>query len=415
MNTKQFVFWAAATLLTIACIATAAPTTATAEPAVTSEGPLAEGAPQVTATDSTLILGQGADVAVGTFGYQTLALNTLEEIAAANETTFVSLGVDRDAEETYWINFTTPPPEKVLAGLRTQPFNTRVSWGYPLNDAAGDQVLHALASALDNHPSVTASSVEATPRENTQGLQVIYELAPSNTLSSDDIETVILQTANASLSSELRSHDKPIPVSFTGGKGIAYQTQVAVKGGHSVPLCTTGFTASNSGDLGVITAGHCSGFSTYDGASGVITSVPATRRPLWGSGRLDVQFGRTNSPHTTTKIFRSGGSSETTVTGVGTPREGMSICKYGLETGRDCGSTTPLYIVAEDVCRSASDGYTYCALSGTNRQVTADGDSGGPWFVDSGAYGITSGGIASTSYLTSIPAIEARLITIRQN
>lgn len=71
---------------------------------------------------------------------------------------------------------------------------------------------------------------------------------------------------------------------------------------------------------------------------------------------------------------------------------GNQVCHYGVTSGYSCG-----FIRANDVCLTVDgeSGCPYIEVSGANH---AGGDSGGPWFFGSSAYGIHTAGSGQYSY-----------------
>lgn len=65
--------------------------------------------------------------------------------------------------------------------------------------------------------------------------------------------------------------------------------------------------------------------------------------------------------------------------------QGSTACHYGATTGYSCG-----IIQANDVCRELR-GVTGCKWVTVRNANSASGDSGGPWYSGSWAYGIHSG------------------------
>ncbi|MFC4009157.1 trypsin-like serine protease [Nonomuraea purpurea] len=70
------------------------------------------------------------------------------------------------------------------------------------------------------------------------------------------------------------------------------------------------------------------------------------------------------------------------VTSVKRPILDQNICRFGRTTGRNC--STPVWVT--DVC--ARD---YCDLVATTGHTAENGDSGGPWFLNTTAYGVHKG------------------------
>lgn len=356
-----------------------------------------------------------AEVGERSSGHQTQALDLLGELARKYPATFTSAGVQAPGSDQYYVNFTQQPGSEVFALLGAQPFDTNVAWGFNANAMQLEDATDRLAAALDRDPRVKALRVGGVAAQDSLGVEVRLEIASPDQFDAQELVNDGIQEVNSTARSELP--EVPVVVGENEAP-VSFVPQADVKGGHAATSCgrTTGFTASWNGNLGVITAAHgsCSSLNVYDSASGVISSFSTPKRPAVGGGSLDVWFATTQAGHTTSKKFASANNIEVTVTGVGTPVQNMLICKYGLATGRNCGD---LFINSSaSFCATATgDGVLYCRLYQASRVVTAEGDSGGPWFWDSGAYGITSGADGFASILTAASAIETAGIPIRQN
>lgn len=111
--------------------------------------------------------------------------------------------------------------------------------------------------------------------------------------------------------------------------------------------------------------------------------------------------------NTTSKRFRVNGtlpSNEATVTGVGNPVIGATLCHWGSASGYSCAD-----VVAMNLCRTDEvHNLQACALSRVNGNVSVGGDSGGPWFASSNARGI-HWGTGDNSYFTQIGAVSNNL------
>ncbi|QUW18639.1 S1 family peptidase [Agrococcus sp. Marseille-Q4369] len=161
----------------------------------------------------------------------------------------------------------------------------------------------------------------------------------------------------------------------------AMPESAAARGGrsYSPPGCTAGFIVRQGTPLryGVLSAGHCDSWpSTYDGQAVTGSSAMSNRdlRVLWLSGTPTKQFQVQSGVY-----FTASGQTE--------PSVGSSVCKYGAVTGQSCSTVT----VSGYCSTGVWAGRTICGLFKTRNQYVRGGDSGGPWFVGSVAYGITSG------------------------
>lgn len=69
------------------------------------------------------------------------------------------------------------------------------------------------------------------------------------------------------------------------------------------------------------------------------------------------------------------------VAGVGAPVVGQPLCRNGKTTFKDC-----LEVIQLNVCH-----FWFCNLVQMDHRSVQDGDSGGPWFWNFTAYGLTYG------------------------
>lgn len=162
------------------------------------------------------------------------------------------------------------------------------------------------------------------------------------------------------------------------------QPTADLRGGRPLSQCTSGFSVrSHSGELGLATAGHCSNSQTYRDSS-----TPLTLKTEHYAGSHDVQW------HTATcnDDFRNqifDGSSNRTISGTvsrSAQAVGTYVCKYGKTTGASCGLIWSRSYCPNYVPNGRS---TFITVYGNN--IIDNGDSGGPWYVGSQAYGVSSG------------------------
>ena len=179
------------------------------------------------------------------------------------------------------------------------------------------------------------------------------------------------------------------------------EPEAYVYAGLPITFCTSGYSVqSGGGTLGVLTAGHCDNPQQYNNRSLPFQSE------LFG-GSHDVQW------HTAPDLFvdnriHDGLSDATTplyrfVTGTKSRDEqaiGEFICKHGITTGYTCGTITS---------KTFNPGYlpdggnaTYIYVSGGSVNLSEGGDSGGPWFSGSVAYGVHNCGGGNDSCYMAI-------------
>lgn len=163
-----------------------------------------------------------------------------------------------------------------------------------------------------------------------------------------------------------------------------------LRGGDGDPgFCTGGFTVrtTDSTALGISTAGHCDNFEQFQGLT-----LPFQQEIYYDAG--DVQWHSACGIIDVSNEFNSGlGHRACTGTRLRSQQAiGTYVCKWGRVTGRTCGYIQSRTYNPSHIPGNGED--TYIRVDGRGWTLTAPGDSGGPWFVENLAYGITS---ASTS------------------
>lgn len=175
-----------------------------------------------------------------------------------------------------------------------------------------------------------------------------------------------------------------VPTALYGGYTVATQTPSYLRN------CTSGFNVQNaSGVKGVMTAGHCyndakyftSKTATYGTSGGTLLTFKGEAN----TGNDDYQW-HTASGQTYPAQFYDGVALKSVT--VSRPQmwayAGEYVCKYGITTGRTCGS------VVDTMYWDNSYGGYYAHVS-SGGVMNKEGDSGGPVFVGTEAYGIVHG------------------------
>lgn len=156
--------------------------------------------------------------------------------------------------------------------------------------------------------------------------------------------------------------------------------------------CTTGFAVRNSsGTRGILTAGHCDNTASYNGVN--LPYQPGERY----FGSYDVQWHTAPGLNVTNQAaYGSGGTGRVTINNWKNRTEqaiGDYVCHYGRTTGFGCG-----YIQSTNIKPSwvpNSNATFVLVRSNTGADLSAKGDSGGPWYAQTTlytyAYGTMSG------------------------
>ncbi len=187
---------------------------------------------------------------------------------------------------------------------------------------------------------------------------------------------------------------------------LAEPHQQVLRGGDPLSTCTGGFTVLGGGELGISTAAHCGNTQSFQG-----TLLPFRNEDQ--QGNQDVQWHTAPCTMNASNDFNSGiGFRACTGTRHRNNQViGSQVCKWGMTTGRTCGDIQSKNNSLWYVTNSAS---TFIRVAGGNTNLSSGGDSGGPWFVETTAYGIHSGGLGNDAFympINYISTIGAAVLT----
>lgn len=205
-----------------------------------------------------------------------------------------------------------------------------------------------------------------------------------------------LQTAITQLTAAL-SGRVAVAYEVVDGRNIA--SDAMFDGGRVMGTCTSGFAARQNGTnvFGIITAGHCTRATSMHGVSlpwvygyASVTADAEFRRIPAGSGHeLRSQFAYGDQEPFTVRVVRSKVAR--------LHMAGRFLCHQGKNSGVSCGTVTNIHYrpTYAEACRVGSDHDSddttchnvFVRVHGPNLQ-SCNGDSGGPWFMSSKAYGV---------------------------
>jgi len=154
-------------------------------------------------------------------------------------------------------------------------------------------------------------------------------------------------------------------------------------------LCTTAFVVTNGETNAITTAAHCPDELTYVDRDGGTTMLPMIGS--WGAAYQDVQInGSANSPDPLFYSNRGAGTLRRVVSwrNAASTRAGDFVCHYGESSGYSCAVVELTdYAPPGDLCGGPCSP-TWTTVKGPG---CIPGDSGGPVFSGSVAFGIAKG------------------------
>ena len=301
--------------------------------------------------------------------------------------TFAGLWIEHEPHYRVVVRFTDPAGEQRL--------RTRIAGG-------------PLAALVDTKPARwTVAELEAQQQEIRSASQRAGVKANSdiNVVENRvELQVVDPQEMHAALVSKRVAI--PPAVEITRVDALAVP-QSLLGGGSPLSTCTAGFTVVTSNyEAGPLTAGHCSDQQSFEGVS-----LPFRAQAVGGSA--DVQWHSACRIASPTNGFYSGidfRAVERTRSRYNQPL-GQFLCKYGKATGRTCGVLDSKYYDPGSGFNS-----TFMLVKGGSVNLSEEGDSGGPWFVELDAYGIQSGapngGMSNDAYYMAIDYVSSLGVTV---
>jgi streptogrisin C len=188
------------------------------------------------------------------------------------------------------------------------------------------------------------------------------------------LETVRLLVSSAGVSASV------VPVDGPGDR-----LATVMFGGGLLTDCTSGFTASFGGARGMFTAGHCSDAQSQVGVN--MPVVPGTDSCAIGSLQIaDRQVNEIPYPNTATNEINISISPYTrTITSAISASgyyDGQPLERDGKTNNYQTGT-----VETSDYANTTCGGLSHLVRA---TALTAGGDSGGPWFSGSQAFGVTN-------------------------
>jgi hypothetical protein len=329
-------------------------------------------------------MGISLEQAVARYSWNQSFAETVGMVRATAEGSFASAEIV-DASNA-WVLFTSDAPELALGAIDAfvaehPNVAVKVSVDAAVNERDLEAMIEAAHFAVLGHDAVAdASTVFDT---YTQGLTttVVLNRDAGDREVDELVDVATSAISEAGLRHALKAGDVVVLVSKAGEFGGVDAGNQHLGGELLNGIgCTSGFVViqDGTGTLGVSTAGHC------DDSGATDDGVALTFRGEHFGNNGDVQWH--TGPQARPSDFYAGDANNTevnrrTVTELGAPVVGQSLCKNGRTNHRQCQEVRRLHVCRETACNMVQMG----------ARLAAPGDSGGPIYWNTTAYGLHSG------------------------
>jgi hypothetical protein len=319
--------------------------------------------------------GVSIDEALRRFQLQDIAGELDAELSTKEVKTFAGLWVEHTPEFRVVVQFTLNGEETIKPYLKQHPELTNIVEVR----TAGASLAELQRAQANASSSVRALGVPADSGINVPENRVELYVAKANMRQLDDA----LQRKEIRLPDKVRV----IPV-----EALAEPT-ANIYGGLSLSDCTSGFSVIK-GQLifttkGITTAAHCLDSQSYNGDSLIFQSEI-------GGGSYDIQWHFAPGYTVTNEIqwWSDGSTRDITATKSRSDQViGGYVCKYGKTSYYTCGYISDKNFDPNYDWSFGDTDPTFIRVTSTETDLSEPGDSGGPWFLVSTAYGTMSGQI----------------------
>lgn len=233
------------------------------------------------------------------------------------------------------------------------------------------------------------SAISEVIRDQLPGATVGIDIISGQLLVTWSAETPpeVMRTMESRTSVPVTSDIVPLPsdgIDAHGGGRLTLGTD------YSLIHCTSGFNVRqmDTGQTGITTAGHCENNARYWSSSRK-SGLASLLGQRWDADQ-DAQWMDTG--YIETAQFLDGDSLRTTSGSVGRSNQaGDYVCHFGQRTGYSCGTVTDIWFDPGDTqCNSGPCDAVWVKIEGPSLRCYG-GDSGGPFFICTTAYGLYKG------------------------
>ena len=300
-----------------------------------------------------------------------------------------------------WIGFKNAVPDDISDTIRNNPqIELRENLGYSEIDAQEtiSEIVDVAVENLGETTNVIAGQSGADPLIEVEVGFPDLDKSPRRDPSATDGDAAI-EAIQEEVQELADRFNFDLDLKYT--EGLTYGEEAHTAGGKiknngsSSVLYSTAFPVKqkNGSGIGVLTAGHCPGSGvTYNTTPNAFYSpVPYSQvtdniRPVGGDFRWNHSKAMFNG-----KTFVGSGRPARTFRTYADASVNSPICNFGHTTGYKCTTVKYtnqfIHVYVPEINTTREVG----PLRGNNTHFTQGGDSGGPWFYGTVAYGVHSG------------------------
>lgn len=311
------------------------------------------------------------EVAISRYAWHGEFADIAGQVEAAFPHDFAGAAVNTSGDQSATISFAGTVPDGVERILADSPVDVTIEEGTGLTLVDRAELVSTVHYSVFD--TVSAESVSTYFDDETKTMHVSVESPATE----GDAVTARSRASGALVASGQTAFK--VVIETVEGEAAGEDT---IRGGAYLTTgtalnaaCTSGWPVKKNGSSqkGLITADHCSNSLRYSGRNVL------TYRSRLPSNRGDIDY-RSSSEAVGKEFYYATGSYRT-ITGLGTPADNQQLCKFGRNSGNTCDKVRD-----RTTCRNS-----YCNLVDMDNRKAAGGDSGGPWYSGSKAYGVHSG------------------------